>query len=178
MTGKRFKYKLDRTCRIVTWSVLGALAVAVGLLWWLSPGAYLPVWFATLVAAVLVLVTISAPRSVRITEKAVEIRCVVEITHIPWPHIRGARRVTRAELGPLVPVFASAGFLGWFGYWLAPRTWDFIRVYAASWQGLVMIEDIYEQRFVVSADDPRALLREIEKGLERKKIPKMLTFDF
>ncbi len=165
MTGQKFKYKLDKTCRIVTWSVVGVIAVAGALLWWLSPGKYLPVWFLSMAVAFVVLALLSVPRSIRITPDAVEIRCTVEITHIPYNHIRSARCISRGELRPLVPVFASPGFFGWFGYWLDVRGWDIVKVYASSWQGLVVIEDIYEQRYVVSSGDPEALCEAIASHL-------------
>ncbi len=161
MTGIKFKYKLDRRGRLITWSVLGGIVVAGGLLWLFSQGEYLPVWFSSIALAVVALALLSVPRSIRITESAVEIRCTVEITHIPYRHIRGARRISRTEFRPLLPVFASPGFFGWFGYWLDVRSWDFIKVYVSSWHGLVVIEDIYEQRYLVSADDPDALCDEI-----------------
>jgi hypothetical protein len=137
--------------------VAGGIALAGGLLWWLSPGEYLPVWFLSIALAIVALALLSVPRSIRITSDALEIRCAVEISHIPLYHIRSVRRIERAELGRLVPVFASPGFFGWFGYWLAPRSWDFWKVYVTSWHGLVVIEDIYEQKFVVNADDPDRL---------------------
>jgi hypothetical protein len=93
----------------------------------------------------------------------------VEITHIPWHHIRSARRIGRIELRPLVPLFASPGLFGWFGYWLDVSDWDFIKLYATSWHGLVVIEDIYEQRFVVSVDDPDKLCGAIAE--RRKNLP-------
>lgn len=170
MTGIRFKYRFDKTCRIVTWSVAGGIVLAGGLLWWLSPGKYLPVWFLFIALALVLLALLSVPRSIRLTTDAVEIRCVVEITHIPWRHIRGARRVERASLTPLVPVFASPGFFGWSGYWLDVRGWDLVKVYATSWQELVVIEDIYEQRYVVNCGEPDVLCEKITAMV--KKLPK------
>jgi hypothetical protein len=148
--------------------VVGAIVVGGGLLWWLSPGEYLPVWFSGIALSIVALALLSVPRSIRVTSDAVEIRCVVEITHIPYHHIRSVKQVSRASLRPLIPVFASPGFFGWFGYWLEARSWDFIKVYASSWQGLLMIEDHYEQRYVVSSDDPEALCRAIEKQIDGK----------
>lgn len=161
MTGVRFKYRLDRRVRIITWSVTGGIILAGVLIWLLSPGRYLPVWFVSIALAFVALALLSVPRSIRITSDAVEIRCTVEITHIPYHHIRSARRIDRASFRPLWPVFASPGFFGWFGYWIDIHSWDFIKVYATTWQGLVVIEDIYEQRYVVNADDPDRLCEAI-----------------
>lgn len=162
MKTVKFKYRLDKTARIVTLSVVGGVVVAGVLLWWLSPGKYLPVWFASIAAAAILLALLSVPRSIRITPEALEIRCVLEITHIPYNHIRSVRRMERPRPGSLVPVFASPGFFGYFGYWLDTRGWDFVKLYATSWQGLVMIEDVYEQRFVVNVNDSEMLCAMIE----------------
>jgi hypothetical protein len=175
MTSIKFKYRLDKRARIITWSVLGGLVLVFGLLWLFSPGEYLPVWFASIAVAVVVLAGLSIPRSIRITSDAVEIGCLVEITHIPYHHIRGVRRIERSDLGLIVPVFASPGFGGWFGYWLAPRSWDFFKVYVSSWRGLVMIEDIYEQRYVVSTDDPDGLCAAIASHKIQRSKPKIET---
>lgn len=162
MTGIRFKYRLDKRCRIITWSVLGGIALTAGLLWLFSPGTYLPAWFGSISVAVVALAVLSIPRSIRITDEAVEVSCLVEITHIPYQHVRSVKRVERAELRPLVPVFASPGLFGYFGYWFDGNEGELIKVYASSWQGLVMIEDIYEQRYLVSCDSPDELCRAIE----------------
>ncbi len=164
MTGMKFKYRLDKRCRIITWSVSGGLILVIALLWLFSPGGYLPAWFSSITVAFMALSALSIPRNIRTTSDAVEIGCLVEITHIPYNHVKSVRRVERAELKPLIPIFASPGFFGYFGYWLDLRNRDFIKVYATSWQGLVVIEDIYEQRYLVSCNDPEALRREIENA--------------
>jgi hypothetical protein len=167
MTGLKFTYKIDKHCRTITLSILGGVVLVGGLLWWLSPGEYLPVWFASIAFAVMLLVALSIPRNIRITPGAVEIRCLVEITHISYNHIRSVRRVERAEFRHFVPVFASPGFFGYFGYWLDLQNWDFVKVYATSWQGLVLIEDIYEQRYLVGANDPDRLCEEIDLKIKK-----------
>lgn len=167
MDNERFEYRLDRRCRVVTLAVAVGLVAAGVLLWWLSPGKYLPVWFTSIAVATVVLALLSVPRAIVVTAEAVEIRCVLEITHIPYKHIRSARRTSREELSPLVPLFASPGFGGYFGYWFDAAGWDLVKVYASGWRGLVVIEDIYEQRYVVNAADPDALCGAIERGQAR-----------
>jgi hypothetical protein len=167
VAGESFRYRLDGRCRTITWATAGALVAAGVLIWWLSPGKYLPVWFLSIAVAVVSLVAMSIPRRIVVTADAVEIRCVLEITHLPWGHLAGVRRVERQELGRLVPTFASPGFGGYFGYWFDVAGWDFVKVYASGWRGLVLIEDIYEQRYVVSADDPDTLCRAILRGMEQ-----------
>ncbi len=177
MTGLKFKYKLDRRSRTITWSVTGGILLTGGLLWWLSPGEYLPVWFVSIALAFVALALLSVPRSIRITQDAVEIRCTVEITHIPWHHIRSVRRTSRSELR-LVPVFASPGFMGWFGHWLDVQNWDVVKLYVTSWQGLVLIEDIYEQRYLVNADDPDFLCEAISSRIRDRIENGQMKMDF
>jgi hypothetical protein len=161
MTDIKFKYRLDKRARNITLVTLAVVAVVCAELWWFSIGDYLPVWFFSIALALIGLSALSIPRSVRVTEEAVEIRCVVEITHIPYGHIKSVGRIERADLRPMVPLFASMGFFGYFGYWLLPQGWETIKVYASSWQGLVVLEDIYEQRYVVSSDRPDELVAAI-----------------
>jgi hypothetical protein len=169
MNGTRFKYKLDKRSRRITWITLASIVVIFGGLWVFSLGEYLPAWFLSIVIAIVCLLILSIPRSLRITEQALEISCVVEITHIPYEHIESVRRIGRTELGRIIPLFASPGVFGYFGWWLDVRNWDIVKVYASSWHGLVLIEDIYEQRYIVSADDPDRLVEALEAECSRCK---------
>lgn len=164
MTDKRFKYHLDKRTRNITWITLASVIAVCGVLWFFSFGDYLPAWFFSIALAIIGLSVLSIPRSIRITENAVEIRCVIEITHIPYEHVKSVRRIGRTELKPFIPVFASMGFFGYFGYYLYPRNWEIIKVYATSWYGLVIIEDIYEQRYLVSSDRPDELVEGIQSA--------------
>ena len=159
-----FKYRLDKRTRNITLAVLAGVIAVCGGLWLFNIGDYLPAWFFSIALAIIALSVLSIPRSIRITESAVEIRCVVEITHIPYEHLKNVRRINRTELKPFVPIFASGGFFGYFGYYLLLRNWEIIKVYTTSWHGLVSIEDIYEQRYLVSSDRPDELVERIERA--------------
>jgi hypothetical protein len=169
MNDNEFKYRLDGRSRRITWITLTAIVVIFGGLWLLSLGEYLPAWFFSIIIAIAALLILSIPRSLRITEQSLEISCVVEITHIPYEHIKSVRRIGRTEMGRIFPLFASPGIFGYFGWWLDVRNWDIIKIYASSWNGLVLIEDIYEQRYIVNADDADSLVEAIEKECARCK---------
>lgn len=165
MADIKFKYRLDKRTRNITLITLTVVVVVCGSLWLFSIGDYLPAWFFSIALAVIGLSALSIPRSIRITDEAVDIRCIVEITHIPYGHLKSVQRIGRAELRPFIPVFASMGFFGYFGYYLLPENWEIIKVYATSWHGLVMIEDIYEQRYLVSSDNPDELVAAVSSKL-------------
>ncbi len=164
MNHAKFKYRLDKRARTITWSIAGGVALVAGALWLFAPGEYLSAWFVSTAMAIVLLCFLSSPRSIRVTDKAVEIRCTIEITHITYNRLRSVRRVERSGLRPFVPLFASPGFLGWFGYWLDVRSWDMVKVYVTSWDRLVLIEDIYEQRYLVNVGDPDKLVESIEQA--------------
>ncbi len=168
--NNKFKYRLDKRTRNITLIVLGSVMLICGGLWLFSIGDYLPAWFFSISLAIIGLSVLSIPRSVRIARDAIEIRCVIEITHIPYEHLKSVRRIGRTELKPFIPVFASMGFFGYFGYYLLPRNWEIIKVYATSWHGLVIIEDIYEQRYLVSTDRPDELVSGIEHACKQSKV--------
>ncbi len=164
-----FRYRLDRRARLATWITAGFIAVAITLLWLLSPGSYLPAWFSSIAFAVLALAALSVPRRIRVTSAAVEIRCVIEITHITYRHLKDIRRVEPSDLKPFMPIFGSPGFFGYFGYWLARKNWDVVKVYASQRRGLVMIEDLYEQRYLVSVDEPDRLIEAVRGHMSADK---------
>lgn len=167
MTDNRFRYRLDKRCRTITWITVAATALVFGVLTFFTFGAYLPAWFLSIAAAVIGLSILSIPRSIRITPQALEIRCVVEITHIPYEHIKSIGRIGRTELRRVYPIFASPGFFGYYGYWLDTRNWDIIKVYASSRHGLVIIEDIYEQRYIVSSERADELINAVRAECRR-----------
>lgn len=143
-------------------AVPAVIAAVIAAMLLFSVGDYLPAWFLSIVLAVAALCILSIPRSIRITEKALEIRCVIEITHIPYNHIKELRKVEWQDLKPIVPIFASPGFFGYFGYWLDLSNWDIIKVYASARSGLVIIEDVYERKYLINAPDRDELCRAIE----------------
>lgn len=153
---------MDKRSRITTWCVMGAIVIVAVLLTVFTLGSYIPMWFLSVMGAIVGLCVLSIPRSIRLTDTAVEIRCVVEVTQIPYGHVKNVRRIERSELRPLVPLFASIGVFGYFGYYLDVRNWDTIKLYTTARKGLVLIEDTYEQRYLVNVDRPDRLVTDIK----------------
>ncbi len=161
----RFKYVFDRRVRRVTLITLSVVALAIAALWIFSSTYYLPAWFSSVTFALLALGSLSIPRNVKVTDNAIEIRCLVEMTIIPFNHIKGVERVDISDYGLLVPVFGSPGVMGYFGYWLCLADWTFVKVYASQLTELVEIEDIYEQKFLIGLNEADKLMAEVEKHL-------------
>lgn len=157
----RFNYPpLDRRARRITIAIIAIVALATGWMTWryISQGGYYPAWFLTFALAIAALYILSIPRKIRLTEQAVEIRCIVEMTSIAREDIRAVRRLEKGKTH-LFPLLGSYGFFGYYGYYLDWREWEIVRVYASRWEDLAEIRDAYDQRFVIN--DP-GFLSEIE----------------
>lgn len=149
-----FKYRCDR--RTLYWTLL-YVVVYIGLgigLYFLYEGDYLSAWFSTCVGALLVLMALSIPRKLVVTEEKVEVRCLLDITEIPREEIASVRRIEPNEMRWLFPIFGGCGFFGYYGHFIDLRHWDRIRIYASEWRNMVEIDTIYEDRLWVSCSDP------------------------
>ncbi len=157
----RIKYQLDKHTRRLSLIITLVLVVALTALALLLADAYLRAWLIGLLLAIILLFVLSIPRYISLVEDTLEIHCVVELTRIQLEDIRSARTVSRSELSPLIPLLGSYGFFGYYGYYIDLRHWDVIKVYATQWNNLVLIEDIYETKYLVSCSDPDNLIGSI-----------------
>jgi hypothetical protein len=149
---QEFFYHLSR--KVIYQSIVYfALLVLVGyLLRRLHEGDYLSSWFLILMVAVVALLLLSFPRKIVVNDATMEILCLLDMTEIPLIEIASVRRVDRRQMRLIVPLIATCGFLGYFGYYFDLRNFERVVVYATEWNNLVEIEDIYEQRYYVSCD--------------------------
>lgn len=163
----RYDYRLDkRSRRITTVYIVIFLIVAALLLYrFMDSGTYIPAWFLSIAFAVMALYVLSIPRFIRVTDAAFEIHCLVELTKLHLNDIKSVRRIDDSSMKHSIPLLASYGFCGYYGYYFNISEWEMIKVYASKWSDFVEIEDIYEQKYIVSCDDADGLIAQI---LERK----------
>lgn len=159
----RINYHRDRRTRRLTWIIsLSAVAVFAALAL-LVNDLYLRAWLIAILLAIALLYVLSIPRYVQLREGTLEIHCIVELTRIQVEDILSIRRVGRDELNLLL-LLGSYGFFGYYGYYADLGRWETLKVYATEWDNLVLIEDIYETRYLISCTDADALIGTIEKG--------------
>ncbi len=160
---RTFRYKFDKRSKRITWAVIVAVVLATA--WftyaYIGQGAYYPAWFFSTALAVAALYILSIPRWVRITHQAVEIHCVVELTTIQLEDIRTVRRLDDRPTG-LWLLLGSYGFFGYYGYYFDFRRWQTVNLYASQWRNFVEIEDIYDQRCIISCADPDVFVQSVE----------------
>ncbi|MDR0955469.1 MAG: hypothetical protein LBM20_08895 [Rikenellaceae bacterium] len=153
-----FKYRLDRRARRLTWII--SLVVVVAALFFVlySRSGYFPIWFTFFLITVLTLYLLSIPRKIRVTPDALNIQCVVELTSIALEDIVQIRKMEGSEMKYAVPLLASYGFFGYYGWYYNISEFSLFKVYASQWGNFVRIEDIYETVYVVSCDSPDDLI--------------------
>ncbi len=166
-----FPYRRDKRTRRRTWIIVSVLAV-VGLFFALySRSGYFPTWFLFFLATIALLLVLSIPRRIRLTQKTLEIHCVVELTSIALEDIVLIREMEPREMRWSFPLLASYGFFGYYGWFYNLSEWSLFKVYASQWRNFVRIEDIYETVYVVSCDDPKELIRSVS-DLKKSSRPK------
>lgn len=137
------------------------VVVYIGLgigLYYLYEGDYLSAWFSTCVGALLVLMALSIPRKLVVTEEKVEVRCLLDITEIARSEIASVRRVEPKEMRWMLPIFGGCGFFGYYGHFIDLKHFERILIYASKWSDLVEITTIYEDRLWVSCAEPETLI--------------------
>ena len=153
-----FRYRISLCSKRITVLVFAVMVEAFGLFQHFAIGGYMPAWFLFFAVIVAALYILSIPRHIRVNREAVEIHCLVESTYIHYADLKSARYMRPGEMKFAFPLLGSYGFFGYYGYYFNFRKWSMIRVYASQWSNFVEIEDIYEQKYVVSCDAPETLI--------------------
>ena len=156
-----YKYRFDR--RTIYWTLVYLVVFILlgGLLYHLYEGGYLSAWVTSFIVALIALMSLSIPRRIVVSDKTVEIRCLLDITEIRRDEIASVRRVDARRMQWFVPIFGGCGFFGYYGHFIDLRRFDRVRLYASEWRNFVEITDIYEDRLYVSCADADRLVAEL-----------------
>ncbi|MDL2320551.1 PH domain-containing protein [Alistipes sp. OttesenSCG-928-B03] len=159
--ANKFRYNYDKRTKRLTWIISAVIVAFFAAISLLAGEGYLRAWVISIMVAVLLLYVMSIPRYITVDREALEIQCVVEMTRIAIEDITLVRKVTRKDVGPLMLLLGSYGFFGYFGYYACFRRWDTLKVYTTERENLVEIEDIYEQKYIVSCREADRLIEAV-----------------
>ncbi|MEG1935861.1 MAG: PH domain-containing protein, partial [Rikenellaceae bacterium] len=134
-----------------------------------SSGSYLSAWYLSLVFAVLLLYLISFPRYIKLTTNMLEIHAILEITPIIYSDIKRVYRIKRYRLKGILPLIGSYGFGGFFGYYIDVKQLKIVYMHATKLSNLIAIEDIYNDKYIISCEDPVLFIEELKAAKERNK---------
>lgn len=163
-THPTYSFRLDRRTIYLTAVHFAVYILAGVLLYRLYEGGYLSAWFTSFVAALIALMTLSIPRRIAVTDQAVEIRCLCDITEIRLDEIASVRTVPQEQMRLHMPLFAGCGFFGYYGHFLDIRGFDTVLIYASEWRNFVEITDIYDDRVIVSCRHADELIAAIDRA--------------
>lgn len=166
---KKYRYRLDKRSRWITLVILFLIAAATACFYIWLPTQYLPAWFLVTVFCLTAIVTLSIPRFIRIDDEFLEIHCIVELSRIHIEDIESVRLLERGESRWMIPLLASCGFFGYFGSFFDLWGWNLYKVYTTARVNRVVIEDIYEDRYVVNCDDPEEFIRTLLKARDIRR---------
>lgn len=169
MEVTKFKYSLDRRSKRITWGIIVlivGLAVVFHFVWGTS---YIPAWFLLFLLCIITLYILSFPRYLTIDDDVLQIHCIVELTRIHVEEIEKIRRIDQDYFRRMIPLIGSYGFGGYYGYWFHLSDWEICKVYATGRKQLVLIEDIYEDIYIVSCTDPDRLIELCMEARNRKR---------
>ena len=169
MDEKRFKYRFDRRSRRITIGLLSAVIVLVLCAWLIWGGTYLSAWGVFFVLCIVTLYILSIPRFVLINDSVLEVHCIVDLTRIHVEDIEVVRPIDRREFKRLWPLVGSYGFWGYYGYYFSFWEWSVYKVYASDRQHLILVEDIYEDTYIISCSQSDELIAAITEARDRKR---------
>lgn len=160
---KVYPCKTDRPTRWLTAAYIVIIIVLAAVMGLLYEGGYLSAWFLSFALALVALTVLSIPRRLTISDSALSIKCVLDITEIPFADILTVRPVGRKDMRWILPIFGVKGFFGYYGHFLNFKGMRHIEIYASTWGDFVEITTIYEKTYFVSCterDELVAILRE------------------
>lgn len=153
-----YRYRIDR--KTWYWTLLYVvLYIGLGIgLYLLYEGGYFSAWFATSIGALLILMALSIPRKLILTEEKLEVRCLLDMTEIPCKEIASVRRVEQSEMRGIIPLFGGCGFFGYYGHFFDLKHFERLTIYASEWRNMVEINTIYEDRLWISCSEAETLI--------------------
>ena len=166
---KKYRYRLDRRGRRITAVVTTLLITAFVAFHFVWGANYLPAWMLFLLLCVVLLYILSIPRYVSLDDTSIDIHCIVDLTRIHLEDVELIRRIEPDEFRRLWPLLGSYGFWGYFGYYFSFREWNLYKVYASERKNLVLIEDIYEDTFIISCEQADELITLVIEARDRKR---------
>ena len=169
MPQEKYKYRYDRRSRRITFVILTIvvlLLIGASFVW---GGAYLPAWGVFFLICIIILYILSIPLYILLDDSVVEVHCIVDMTRIHIEDVEKIRVFGKDEFTRLWPLVGSYGFWGYYGYYFDFMEWTTYKVYASDRKHLVLIEDIYEDRFIVSCNDPETFIKHVQEYRDRKR---------
>ena len=165
---KLYKERYKYSWTVITATLLSCVMAVViyFLLLNESTGTYLSGWFAFSAIAVLLLVAMSAPNRIVITNKNVILHGYVDLYQIPLSEIKSIEIVHKKCYKHYIPIFVSFGYFGYFGYFLNWKQMEFCMVYATKYTNWVEIKTVEKNTYIINVDNPEFFIENYESIID------------
>lgn len=150
----RERYKYNWGVITITLLVFVCSAAIFFLLGNLSSGTYLAGWFAFSAVAVLVLIAISAPYCIVVTNKNILLHGYVDIYQIRLSEVEAMSIIHKKCYKHYIPVIASLGYFGYFGYFFNWKKMEFCKVYATKYSNWVEVKTTGNNTYIINVSNP------------------------
>lgn len=160
-----YRYRFSRRVWLYSALYVVGFALLAVALYSLYEGGYLSAWFTSCIVALLLLMSLSIPRKIRLNAERLRIDCLMDMTEIPLSDIASVRTVEKSEMKGMIPLFGGFGFFGYYGHYLDVIQVERVRIYASEWDHFVEITDIYEERLYISCSEPQAFVDAVKRAM-------------
>ncbi len=156
-------YKFNYNLKVILWSIINLVVIVVAgcVIYLRYDGSVFFAWFASFVFAMILLLILSIPRRVVLTDETLLIHCVLDVTRIEYNRITSVRCIPARKLRWVLPIFAGCGFFGYYGIYFDIRHFNLFKIYASEWRNLVEIIDTDEQFYYISCRNGEELVADI-----------------
>lgn len=159
----KFPMRYDKRSRYVT-VIFGLLLISfLTLVFYTSGGSYFPAWLTTLAVSIMLLAVLSIPRMLILTSFSIEVHCLLEVTRISYKDIVRVKVLDSSQMKWCIPFFGVFGIFGYYGYFIDLKRFRTLKIYARRWSNFVMIEDRFQNVYVVSLDNRDEFIAQIDK---------------
>ncbi|MCH5330363.1 MAG: hypothetical protein J1E04_05295 [Alistipes sp.] len=158
---KIYPYKINARTGYITAAYIVVTAVLAAVMGLLYEGGYLSAWFLSFAMALVALTVLSIPRKLALSDTTLYIRCILDITEIPYSEIASVRPVGRKDMRWVLPLFGCMGFFGYYGHFIDLKNMRHIEIYASTWSNFIEITTIYEKTYYVSCPQRDELTEEL-----------------
>lgn len=155
---KIYPYKTNRRTHYLTAVHIVFITVLASFMGLLYEGGYLSAWFLSFALAFVALTVLSIPRKIAVSETTLYIRCILDITEIPFDNIVTVRPVGKKDMRWVFPIFGCYGFFGYYGHFVDLKSMRHLEIYASTWRNFIEITTVYEKTYIVSCTDRDELI--------------------
>ncbi len=131
-----------------------------------SSGNYLSGWLIFTASAVLLLIGLSAPHSIVVSNRNIILHGYIDMIQIPLEDVIEINAIPLEKHKNYFPIFWSFGFLGIYGFYYSFKNKQSYRIYTTRKKNWVQITTA-NQRYIINVKNPEAFVNVVHETTEK-----------